>query len=427
MGGAVFGLWWASAEHHHGFVTGGSSCSGSCSGGGGPLDGPGGGVVAAPSFSTPPSLLLRGAAVVAAHAAALLRYPRPLHHTESFEYATTFVGAWGGFPVFHGSGAGLSRAAVAAASVSGRQGNPFTTGGEDAAPSATAWLFDGILILPASVVSALSPLARRLLHVAVGSGLVLLTRVLAKAMLTPFVLGLLRLLPGWARRRLQPPVAHKTLGLAVTTVNNEDETLSEGQLLPEGRTTGTGVSSGKPASGPHGLRRPEEGGSRGSVGATAGLVQHSRNQQGAGDSSTLGGRDGTRSRRLAVRRPGGCSGGSEVGAAAQGGTAARQLHGGRASGDVGKGGGTEGSTEGAVPRSGHTDREISGDDLAKTGPVRDGIAACKVAVSGPDAGLALRPDGYPCDADAVRRYLCYCLVVVVVVAYHEAATSLGLV
>jgi hypothetical protein len=39
-----------------------------------------------------------------AHAAVLLRYPGPLHQTESFEQATTFVGAWGGFPVVHGSG-----------------------------------------------------------------------------------------------------------------------------------------------------------------------------------------------------------------------------------------------------------------------------------------------------------------------------------
>ena len=48
--------------------------------------------------------LLHCAATLVAHAALLLRYPGPLHQTESFEQATTFVGAWGGVPVVHGSG-----------------------------------------------------------------------------------------------------------------------------------------------------------------------------------------------------------------------------------------------------------------------------------------------------------------------------------
>ena len=71
----------------------------------------------------------------------------------------------------------------------------------------------------------------------------------------------------------------------------------------------------------------------------------------------------------------------------------------------------------------HADHELR--DLA--GAAKSGASAGRIAVSGPDAGLALRPDGYPCDADAVRRYLCYCLMVVALVAYHEAATMFGFV
>jgi hypothetical protein len=36
----------------------------------------------------------RGVAAMATHAWALLWYPRPLHRTDSFAYATTLLGAW---------------------------------------------------------------------------------------------------------------------------------------------------------------------------------------------------------------------------------------------------------------------------------------------------------------------------------------------
>ena len=347
-------------------------------------------MIAASASTTP--LLLRGAAVVVAHATALLRYPRPLHRTESFEHATTFVGAWGGFPVFHGIG--LSRASPLA--VTTASDDSFATAGEVDATSATAAAAAaaslGGVLFPVAAASAMSPLARRLIHVAVGSCLVLLTRVVAKAALTPVVLGLLRLLPGWVRRSLQPPLAHKALGMATTTTTiteNEDGAggaASEGVQRRKGQKGGG--HRGEPGSGSNGSRRPADGGSRGSVCTTepqgtskAGLGQRRRVQKGA------------------------CSGTG--------------------------GGSTEGVTEGPGPRtaevlvgdSHHADHEL--DDLA--GAARSGAGAGQFAVSGPDAGLALRPDGYPADADAVRRYLCYCLVVVAVVAYHEAATLLGFV
>ena len=79
--------------------------------------------------------------------------------------------------------------------------------------------------------------------------------------------------------------------------------------------------------------------------------------------------------------------------------------------------GTNGSEAGGAPADVIISREetavSSGDTL--------------VALSGPDKGLALiRPGGYPCDADAVRRYMCYCFVVVMTVLWHDTAKELGL-
>jgi hypothetical protein len=42
-------------------------------------------------------------------------------------------------------------------------------------------------------------------------------------------------------------------------------------------------------------------------------------------------------------------------------------------------------------------------------------------------GISYRPDGYPCDADTIRRYLCYCLMAVAAAIYqHITCGAIGL-
>ena len=64
----------------------------------------------------------------------------------------------------------------------------------------------------------------------------------------------------------------------------------------------------------------------------------------------------------------------------------------------------------------------AGGTIPHAAPVSEDV----LALSGPDKGLVLRPGGYPCDADAVRRYICYCFVVFMTVLWHETAKAIGL-
>jgi len=100
--------------------------------------------------------------------------------------------------------------------------------------------------------------------------------------------------------------------------------------------------------------------------------------------------------------------------------------------DVRKSGGA--AARRASSRSKRTDTQAArgGGDVKATGSggsVGQGAEAAEagvVALSGPDMGLDLRPDGYPCDADMIRRYICYSFLVVTMVLWHEMAKVIGL-
>lgn len=184
------------------------------------------------------------AATAATHAAMLLQYPVPMHSTESFVHATTFLGAWGGVPIVHAAWPRATRATDAAAGAvaallpppvmqAWRQGSPVLqvspqvpcafacvrpcpkfylvqdTDVQSACRSmvchpVASCCLNALLILESiACIRRTPPLASTLplpcctqgARLFLGVALVLVTRVVAKALLTPLVKGALELLP----------------------------------------------------------------------------------------------------------------------------------------------------------------------------------------------------------------------------------------
>ena len=404
VGASTFGLWREAADAHLSFLVGPcstfpfsinlESLDSSCHG-----------VEAAHewTYRTLSSSLYRGGSVIAAHAACLLRYPSPLHRTESFEHATTFLGAWGGFPMaLHATG-GIRAASATVHQTLIRLWRDGGGGGDDdglrgayvRGPKANeaslgAWIGEAMASLAGGIFS--SPMARRAFHVIVGSLLVVIARSMAKVMsipifrsawlclcsvlvfsncmgrlspaltpivliynqaaLTPLVIGVIRALPRSLRLRLQPPLAHEDLA----GEHGEEECLANGEPL---RPTSTSTSSPN-------------------------MVEDQPLRKGKQQPAT----------RLRARKGGP---GDKNGSAGN---------------SLGRGEGRAAAA--VVPLV-----------LSSAGPAASSTAVHRVTEK--DMGPALRPDGYPCDADAIRRYIVYCLVVVTVILWHELAIAVGLV
>ena len=195
-----------------------------------------------------------------------------------------------------------------------------------------------------------------------------------QVLITPIVVAVLRALPRGLRLRLQPPLAHKPLG---------EEQGEEGPYDP--LATGPMVEGDK--------RRVK---ARRRKGSGRAVCEASPVEEASRESKSV---------REAQRGGAGCFHPTEVSASVSASfpSAAHQLNPLRITAD-----------RRAQPSSPESPRQMEG----VTGWAR---------ADPRDRGLALRPDGFPCDADAIRRYLVYCVVVMSVVAWHNAALSWGLV
>ncbi|KAG1660287.1 hypothetical protein FOA52_006754 [Chlamydomonas sp. UWO 241] len=338
--------------------------------------------------------LVSGAAAAAAHCAALAWYPTPLHRTDSFGFATTFLGAWGGFPLVYGSG--LVQATVATRSV---------------------LLRTLVRALPPALVRAALEVVPRAAwqaaRLAVGVVFVIAVQPLSKALLTPLVRGVLDLLPPQLRARLAPPLSH----VPIAELEEEEARLDAGATGARAPQTRARSSAGAGAQAPKGAS-PAGGGRAGPQAPAGSAGQSPRPKGGAGPSPLKG-------------RGGGGSGGQPAGPGRGVGGKGKGADKAAAEGQPATNGaaGTAGGREGRQP-AGESEAEAvrvteaAGRKGRPAGKVVPGKALPRAA--GGEAGPALaapraRPDGYPFDADTVRRYLVYASMGAAAVLFHHAS------
>ncbi|GAX81641.1 hypothetical protein CEUSTIGMA_g9069.t1 [Chlamydomonas eustigma] len=347
IGGSVFKMV-VICEHWHYAWTSGATVDRSCSSSMHHVACP---LILLPWTATLP---VHGMAMAAAHAWALISYPAPMHSTESFEHATTFLGAWAGVPMAHATG--FSRI------VSHTLSPPLQS-------------------LLSTTVTALHlpPLLLQTFRVVVGLCLVFVTRKVVKLVLTPAVLLALDRLPAGIRARLQPPLAS-----APHDLRNYGEHMSVrvGNRKDGERFTSTSNEVSEQALDvPGSSQEGEAGVNSGSRIDT--LAKKSAHQVGDTEVHDIHASVRTNaSRRGAAREHVGLKD-----------TWIR---------------GTRQNNQSSFA----AEQTVDNNDKCRGGLSRSNRTA--------HLFVQRRPDGYPCDADMIRRYICYCCMVVVVIVYTHA-------
>lgn len=266
---------------------------------------------------------------------ALCTYPKPLHHTTSYLYAVTFLGAWIGmlvcdWPMWWAT---------------------IGTWVEKLLGSCPPQLVQALAVMarPASpAAAAAQSMAASVCRIVCGLVVVLATRAVSKVVLVKLLPVVLGCLPRSLRRACQPPIC--------VDYSQIRQSYSQGALDGNGDGNGAGAATGHQMAydavdGSAGLlrRRQGKGGSSGSAAAAAGAKVHGTSN--APDA--------------AVGQPHGAGVAAAVAAAA------------------------------------------AGSLKLDTDAVHE------------QHGVLLRPDGYPWDADVLRRFISYTCAVTFVVAWHH--------